>query len=155
MDEQTRSSASVGNDNSNYQPIQALRRRGQLAADPSISSDGYRDAKCEFADFDTVASYCRPHNIELVRGDITDTCRQLKDVDLALSFFDTDNYTAARRALSVCMNRTVVGGYIVFDHWYSPDWPRTIGERIAAQEAVSSPQWWNLHGTGVFLRLPD
>lgn len=117
--------------------------------------DLYNDSKCEFADYDTVASYCGPYRIELVQGDIAETCGRLSDVDLALSFFDTDNYSAARKALAICAERTVVGGFIVFDHWYSPAWKYTIGERLAAREVLGSAKWWNLHGTGVFLRTPN
>lgn len=115
--------------------------------------DLYSDNKCEFADFDTVQRYCAPFNIDLIQGDIKTTSSRLRETDLVLSFFDTDNYSAARAALEICVRRTVIGGFIAFDHYYSPSWPKTLGERIAACELLDRPNWFGLHGTGLFVRL--
>jgi len=115
--------------------------------------DMYGDEKCEFRDFETVKNYCSPYNIELVAGDIKHTCEKLTDIDLALSFFDTDNYSATRRALEICIERTVPGGVLAFDHYFSPTWGNTIGERIAAKQVLGEMNLLNLHGTGIFLKL--
>lgn len=115
--------------------------------------DLYRDQKCEFLDFSAVQRYCAPHNIELIRGDICETYQRIRELDLALSFFDTDNYSPTRAALSLCVERTVIGGFIAFDHFYSPQWLETVGERIAAVDLLDAPNWLNLHGTGIFTRL--
>jgi predicted O-methyltransferase YrrM len=113
----------------------------------------YRDEKCEFPDFETVKNYCSPYKIELVAGDIQQTCERLKDTDLALSFFDTDNYSATRKALEICLERTVPGGVLAFDHYFSPTWEQTVGERIAAKQVLKDASLLNLHGTGIFLKL--
>jgi hypothetical protein len=115
--------------------------------------DNYKDRKCEFPDYQTVRDYCAPYNIELIPGDICDTYVRLKDIPLALSFFDTDNYSATRRALAMCWEQTVEGGVLAFDHYYSPGWNKTIGERIAIREVLGDKRALNLFGTGIFLKL--
>jgi hypothetical protein len=53
------------------------------------------------------------------------------------------------RALGV-----VPGGAVAFDHYFSPNWPSTLGERIAAKEMLTSEEeWFNLHGTGIFIKM--
>ena len=115
--------------------------------------DMYRDEKCEFPDPETVKNYCAPHKIKLIAGDIRTTCNALADRNLALTFFDTDNYTATKKALEICVERTVPGGILAFDHYYSPGWVQTIGERIAAKEILHKMNLFHLHGTGVFLKV--
>lgn len=116
--------------------------------------DTYRCEGDEFTDFDVVRANCALEgNIELVKGDISVTYRQLEGRPLMLSFFDTDNYSATRAALPMCADQTVPGGVIAFDHYYSPDWPSPLGERMAAQEVLLERGWLNLHGTGVFLNV--
>ncbi len=115
--------------------------------------DLYRDRRDEFPDYKTVESYCAPYSIELVQGDICDTYHRLRDVPLALSFFDTDNYSATRQALQLCYEQTVHGGILAFDHFYSPTWERTIGERVAIRQALEGRDALNLHGTGIFVKL--
>jgi O-methyltransferase len=115
--------------------------------------DLYSDAKCEFPHYDVVKAYCYPYNIELVKGDISETYRQLNGIPLALTFFDADNYSTARSALPLCYEQTVPGGILAFDHYYSPNWVRTIGERIAIKEVLSTLDVLNLHGTGVFIKV--
>jgi O-methyltransferase len=108
----------------------------------------------EFADFEVVRANCALRgNIELIDGDISETCTRLAGRALALSFFDTDNYSAARAALEICAAQTVPGGVIVFDHYHSPEWPQPLGERMAAQEVLFDGQWFNLYATGVFLKI--
>jgi hypothetical protein len=72
-------------------------------------------------------------NIRLIIGDIAKTYKTLEGHRLILTFFDTDNYSATRQALPLCAELTVHGGVIAFDHYYSPTWPTTIGERLAAK----------------------
>lgn len=115
--------------------------------------DMYGDEKCEFADLEAVKNYCAPHQIKLIAGDIRETCKVLGNANLALSFFDTDNYSATKSALEVCIERTVPGGILAFDHYFSPTWGRTVGERIAAKQVLSNLNLFNLHGTGVFLKV--
>jgi hypothetical protein len=115
--------------------------------------DTYNDKKCEFPDPETVKSYCAPHNIRLIQGDIRTTCHALADKQLALTFFDTDNYSATKKALEMCIERTVPGGVLAFDHYFSPSWVSTIGERIAAKQVLSKMNLFHLHGTGIFLKV--
>src|SRR5260370_42193687 len=94
-------------------------------------------------------------DIEIVPGDITDTCRRLEGEALVLGSMATDNYTPARAALDVVRERTVPGGAIVFDHFTGTDRFRyTLGERMAARVLLDDPRWFCLHGTGVFYRQP-
>jgi hypothetical protein len=73
---------------------------------------------------------------------------------MVLSFIDTDNYTSANAILDVVTDRTLVGGAIVFDHWTGVDRHLdTIGERIAAKRLAADDRFFNLHGTGAFLRV--
>lgn len=120
---------------------------------PSSILDMYSDSKCEFSDFPAVERYCAPYGIQLVRGDIRVTSSILNDLSLALSFFDTDNYSACLAALTVCWNRTIQGGILAFDHYFSPDWITTIGERIAVLQFMREKRVFNLHGTGIFIKL--
>ena len=114
--------------------------------------DLYSDAKCVFQDFISVQNYCQPHGIELIKGDICETHRQIQNVPLMFSFFDTDNYSPTRAALELCYEQTSTGGILAFDHYYSPNWLYTIGEKIAIQEVLANKNVLNLHGTGIFIK---
>jgi O-methyltransferase len=115
--------------------------------------DMYNHPDCVFTDQASVRRYLDGRDIEIVAGDIAETCRRLEGEDLVLTFIDTDNYTPASAALEVVRDRTVPGGAIVFDHFTGTDRFRyTLGERIAAQALLDDPRWFNLHGTGVFYR---
>lgn len=108
----------------------------------------------EFHDFEAVQAHCQLYdNIRLIIGNIADTYTELQGHSLALSFFDTDNYSATRVALPLAAEVTVPGGIIAFDHYHSPAWPSTIGERMAAQEVLGEDDWFSLHGTGIFLKV--
>jgi hypothetical protein len=92
-------------------------------------------------------------NVEIVAGDIAETCQRLNGEQLILSFMDTDNYTPAKAALEVVQPRTVVGGAVVFDHFTGADRFRyTLGERMAGAVLLDDPRYFHLHGTGVFYR---
>lgn len=115
--------------------------------------DLYSNPKCEFRDYAAVEEYCCRHNIQVVKGDICDTCEVLKDIPLMLSFFDTDNYSPSKAALEICFKQTVKGGILAFDHYISEDrFLYTIGERIAAQEVLTQKNVFHLHGTGIFVK---
>ncbi len=115
--------------------------------------DLYKDPKCEFSDYSSVSSYCSPYNIELVPGDICTTFTRLKTLPLVLCFFDTDNYSATYSALTTCIDQTVQGGMLAFDHYYSPTWHNTVGERIAIRQVLRNKSLLNLFGTGVFVKI--
>jgi hypothetical protein len=116
--------------------------------------DTYSYAGDEFRELDVVRANCGLYdNIRLVVGDITQTCTRLAGSKLAFTFFDTDNYSATRAALPICAEATVPGGILAFDHYYSPDWPYPMGERLAAQEILDDREWLNLHGTGLFIKV--
>lgn len=117
--------------------------------------DLFDDPAYSAADFDTVRAYCAPYPIELVRGDIAEVTRQrLRDTSLVLTFVDTDNYSAVRDVLPDVWENTVPGGFVAFDHYYSPSWDRTTGERMAADEVLGNrPDAFNLHATGIFTKL--
>jgi hypothetical protein len=116
--------------------------------------DLYESGHDEFYDYQTVRDYCKPYDINLVKGDICETYRLLADVPLVLTFFDTDNYSPTRAALELCCDQTVPGGVLAFDHQYCDlRWLYTIGERIAATEVLDDRHFFNLHGTGIFLKI--
>jgi O-methyltransferase len=116
--------------------------------------DAHTSPEDEFCNLEAVRAHCQQYvNIELVVGDIVNTYTHLQGRVLALSFFDTDNYSATKTALPFVAQITSPGGIIAFDHYYSPDWPSTIGERMAAQEVLQERGWFNLHGTGIFLKV--
>jgi O-methyltransferase len=115
--------------------------------------DMYDHPDCEFHDKAAVERYLDGWNVEIVEGDIVETCRRLESEDVVVAFVDTDNYTPAVAAVDVLRRRVVPGGAIVFDHFTGTDRFRyTLGERIAAAELLQDPRFFNLHGTGVFFR---
>jgi O-methyltransferase len=116
--------------------------------------DLYADPVCEFTNLDEVRRYCDPYGIEIAAGDINETYRRLEGEPLLLSFFDTDNYSPTKAALPLCIEQTVNGGSIVFDHVCSVEEFRyTLGERMAAYELLSESGFFHLHGTGVFTKI--
>jgi len=118
--------------------------------------DMYAHPDCEYRNLDEVRRYVEPHGVEIVAGDIVQTCRRLQGERLVLTFMDTDNYSPAKAALEIVREQTVVGGAIVFDHFTGVDRFRyTLGERIAATELLNDSRYFNLHGTGVFFRQRD
>jgi len=115
--------------------------------------DIYTSQADEFRDLRTVKAVTAVDNrIELVVGDISDTVERIRGVPLVMCLFDTDNYSGTRTALSLAYEQVVPGGILAFDHYYSPDWPETIGEQIAADELLDGAAVFHLHGTGIFLK---
>ena len=115
--------------------------------------DMYEHPGCVFSDLSAVQRYLSTRNVEIVVGDVVETCHRLDNEDLVLSFIDTDNYTPAKAAVSVVQERTVVGGAIVFDHFTGINRFRyTLGERIAASVLLDDSRYFHLHDTGVFYR---
>lgn len=121
--------------------------------DKRSALDMYRHPDCVFSDVDTVRAVFVGRNVEIIEGDVVETISRLADEDLVLSFVDTDNFTSAEAIIHVIADRTVVGGAVVFDHWTGHDRHiDTIGERMAARRLAADGRYFNLHGTGVFLR---
>lgn len=116
--------------------------------------DMYSHPGAVFADFESVERYLGALGVELVRGDIVDTSERLADTPVVVAFIDTDNYSSAKAAVEALRENVVVGGAIVFDHLTGVARFRyTLGERIAARELLANDErYFNLHGTGVFLR---
>jgi hypothetical protein len=115
--------------------------------------DMYDHPDCAFTDLPAVRRYLDGRDIEIISGDIAETCSRLEREDLVLTFIDTDNYTPAKAALEVARERTVPGGAIVFDHFTGASRFRyTLGERIAGRVLLDDPRYFHLHGTGVFYR---
>ncbi|NTG32415.1 hypothetical protein G6L08_35330 [Agrobacterium rhizogenes] len=115
--------------------------------------DMYHHPDCVFRDVDMVKAVFAGRNVEVVEGDVVETVSRLAAEDLVLSFVDTDNFTSAEAIIRVIADRTQIGGAIVFDHWTGHDRHiDTIGERIAAKKLAADTRYFNLHGTGVFLR---
>ncbi|MER8370222.1 TylF/MycF family methyltransferase [Mesorhizobium sp. M0902] len=115
--------------------------------------DMYAHPDCVFLDVDMVRAVFAKRNVEVVEGDVVKTVSKLADQDLVLSFVDTDNFSSAQAIIRVIAERTQVGGAIIFDHWTGHDRHiDTIGERIAAKSLAADPRYFNLHGTGVFMR---
>lgn len=95
------------------------------------------------------------HNVEVVPGDLRATASAtIAHRRVVVAFIDTDNYSSGSAAICAVKDNVVPGGAIVFDHYTGVDrFVRTIGERMAAQDLLSSDQrYFNLHGTGVFIR---
>lgn len=115
--------------------------------------DMYAHPDCVFLDVEMVRGVFAGRNVEVVAGDVVDTVTRLNGEQLVLSFVDTDNFTSAEAIIRVIADRTQIGGAIIFDHWTGHDRHiDTIGERIAAKRLTADPRYFNLHGTGVFLR---
>lgn len=117
--------------------------------------DLYEDPRCIFRDVAAVRRYTEPYGIELVAGDIFETApARLAHEPILLAFVDTDNYSGARAALATIVPNLVPGGAIVLDHFITThEYVYTVGERIAASEALRGVGLLNLHGTGVFIRV--
>jgi hypothetical protein len=115
--------------------------------------DLHDSAEDEFRDSSAVKAWLGTNSrIVLIEGDIRETYRRLTSVPLVLTFFDTDNYTGTRAALELCYEQTVTGGVLAFDHYYSPSWPSTFGEKLAADEVLRDAAVFHLHGTGIFVK---
>jgi O-methyltransferase len=115
--------------------------------------DMYDHPDCVFSDLPAVKRYLDGRNVEIVAGDIVETCHRLNNEAVVLTFIDTDNYSSAQAALEIVRERTVVGGCIVFDHFTGVDRFRyTLGERMAGSVLLDDLRYFHLHGTGVFYR---
>ncbi|WNI17387.1 nucleotide kinase domain-containing protein [Actinacidiphila sp. ITFR-21] len=115
--------------------------------------DMYDHPDCVFTDLAAVRRYLQGRAVQIIPGDIVETCRHLEDSRLVLSFVDTDNYSSAKAAIEVVRERTVVGGAIVFDHFTGRQRFRyTLGERMAGSVLLDDPRYFHLHDTGVFYR---
>ncbi len=105
--------------------------------------------------YDEVARRFESRNVEIVPGDVRATAtRALANRPVLVAFVDTDNYTSGSAAIRSVRDLVVSGGAIVLDHYTGVDrFVRTIGERMAARELLAEdPRFFNLHGTGVFIR---
>jgi O-methyltransferase len=122
---------------------------------PRTFLDMYAHPRCVFTDLAAVRAHLEPLGVELVPGDITETAgARLSGMPVLLAFVDTDNYSPARAALDAVVDNLVVGGAIVFDHYTTtPEFVYTLGERMAAQDALGGRGLLQLHGTGVFVRI--
>lgn len=118
--------------------------------------DLYEHPRCVFRDLEAVRRYTEPYGIELVPGDISETApTRLANEPTLLAFVDTDNYSGTRAALASIIPNLIPGGAIVFDHFFTTsEYVYTVGERIAAIEALQEAPLLHLHGTGVFINIP-
>jgi hypothetical protein len=115
--------------------------------------DMYDHPGCSFSDLPAVRRYLDGRNIEIVPGDIVDTCHRIANQHLVLTFIDTDNYTPAQAVIDIARERTLIGGAIVFDHFTGTNRFRyTLGERIAGMVLLDDKRYFHLHSTGVFYR---
>lgn len=100
-----------------------------------------------------VRSYLKDRNVRIVPGDIMKTTSMLAGWPIVLAFIDTDNFTPATAAIDAVRDSVVPGGAIVFDHLTGVDRFRyTLGERLAAECLFDDSRYFNLYGTGVFVR---
>ncbi len=133
-------------------PVMGFDTFGGFPA-PRSPLDMYSHPDCIFLDEPEARRYLAGRDVEIVAGDIVDTASRLKGREVLLAFIDTDNYTSATAALDAVQSQIVVGGAIVFDHFTGVDrFLYTLGERMAAMRLLEDPRFFNLHGTGVFLR---
>ncbi|MBU7038786.1 MAG: class I SAM-dependent methyltransferase [Theionarchaea archaeon] len=117
--------------------------------------DLFSETTCEFKDVDFVQTYCKNYDIELVRGDIVDNIHVLEGKSFAFSFFDTDNYSPTKAALELVYENIPRGGILAFDHYYSENWIKTVGERMAAREVLGDKNVFHLQGTGIFMKCEE
>ena len=116
--------------------------------------DQFEEDKYRLNDYESVRRYLEPLGVTLVRGDISETYREIEGVPLMFSFFDTDNYSPTRTSLDLCFEQTQPGGILAFDHYFCDErWVETIGERIAIKQVLGSKRAFNLHGTGIFIKF--
>jgi O-methyltransferase len=100
-----------------------------------------------------VEDYLAERMVQIIPGDIVETSHEIDGRPIVLAFVDTDNFTPASAAIKEIRDNVVPGGAIVFDHLTGVDRFRyTLGERLAAWQLFDDPRFFNLHGTGVFLR---
>lgn len=117
--------------------------------------DLYEHPRCIFSDIAAVRAYLEPLGVELIEGDIADTAAFL-DEPVLVAFVDTDNYSPAHAAIQAVLPHLVVGGSIVLDHYATTgEYVYTLGERMAAQELLGHSGLLQIHGTGVFVKLPS
>lgn len=115
--------------------------------------DMYDHPDCVFSDEESVRRYLAYRDVELVKGDVIDTVERLEKEDLVLAFFDTDNFSSTSAILDVVLDRVVVGGSLIFDHFTGVSRFRyTLGERMAASRLLGDGRFFHLHDTGVFFR---
>lgn len=120
---------------------------------PRDLRDMYAHPDCVFRDEATVRALFVGRNVRVVAGDLIQTASELVGLPIVLAFVDTDNYTSANAALDSIQDSVQVGGAIVFDHFAGRDrFVYTLGERMAAERLLDDPRYFNLHGTGVFMR---
>lgn len=117
--------------------------------------DMYDSDEFDCRDYDQITRKLASRRISLVRGDIVETIRTIRNRKLLLTFIDTDNYTPAKAALPEIAANTVPGGAIVFDHFFAKEeFNNAIGDGVAAMEFFNlNPEFLNLSGTGVFLKI--
>lgn len=120
---------------------------------PASPLDMYDNPECVYEDISAVRRLLADRNVEIVVGNIVETCTRLSEEDVLLTFIDTDNFTSAKAIIDVVAERTVVGGAIIFDHFTGNERFRyTLGERMAAAPLLDDHRFFHLHGTGVFYR---
>lgn len=121
---------------------------------PRSPLDMYAHPDCVYMDLETVQRYLHGRNVEVVPGDVVETAHRLSTEDIVLAFVDTDNYTSAAAIVDVIADRVVPNGAIVFDHFTGRNrFLYTLGERMAGKRLLSDSRYFNLHDTGVFLRV--
>ena len=115
-------------------------------------------ASKDFVDlqFEQTSTLLQREGVELVKGDIANTINVLRGTPLLLTFLDTDNYTPTMQALPILAENTIVGGSIVLDHYFAlEEYNDALGDGLAAAEFFREhPEFLNLSGTGVFVKLP-
>lgn len=120
---------------------------------PRDVRDLYAHPGCVFRGEDAVRKMFAGRDVEIVSGDLVHTAPRLKGEPIVLAFLDTDNFTSANAALDAIQDGVQVGGAIVFDHFTARErFVYTVGERMAARRLLDDPRYFNLHGTGVFMR---
>jgi len=120
---------------------------------PRDLRDLYAHPDCIFRDEAAVRAMFVGRNVRIVAGDLVQTATELVGVPIILAFVDTDNYTSANAALDSIQDGVQIGGAIIFDHFTARErFVYTLGERMAAERLLDDPRYFNLHGTGVFMR---
>jgi predicted O-methyltransferase YrrM len=141
-------SASDANDHFMGSAFAKHSKYARLSGDSKIYTDTSREAVAHLMrDFD---------NVELVEGDIRDTISTVEGRQLALAFFDMDDYSPTAAALEMTYQSLQPGGVMIHDHFSTPTLLRgaCYGQRIAMKKFLATHPMFTLCNSNTFLKPP-
>jgi hypothetical protein len=96
-------------------------------------------------------------NIELIEGDIRETIKTVEGRQLALAFFDMDDYSPTKAALKIAYDALQPGGVMIHDHFAVNTLLRgaCYGQRVAMLEFLEEHPMFTLGNSNVFIKPPS